>query len=196
MSQNNRTAEEIRLRLGLTQERLAYWLGIGRSSVALAERGRQFPTMGTTPAVQSGRLYCAARGRVYDPAGGDTAAPPAQPAPGPAPGPVESRLAQCHHQLGNLRYALRQLRARAAPYEARLVAAPALRAWGPPSPIGAAREAIWLRQFEDEAQVELAACGAGPQLLLEARIAGLAHEVQLLEGGLPSGYMPNSSGAV
>ena len=194
MKRNNRTADEIRLRLGLTQEMMAYWLGVGRSSVSLAERGHQPPTMGATTAIQSVRLSFAAAGQVYDGAGGHAPAPPALPAPAPDAGPVESRLAQCQHQLGNLRFALGQLRDRARPYEARLVAA-ALRAWLPPSPIGAEYEAIWLRQFEQEAQLMLERYGVGPQKLLEARIAGLAHEVQLLEG-LLADYIPNSSGAV
>ena len=93
------------------------------------------------------------------------------------------------------RFALGQLRDRARPYEARLVAAAALRAWPLPSPIGAEYEAIWLRQFEQEAQLMLQRYGVAPQKLLEARIAGLAHEAQLLEG-LLADYIPNSSGAV
>jgi DNA-binding XRE family transcriptional regulator len=189
MKRNNRYAAEIRLRLGLTQQMLAHWLGVGRSSIALAELGRQPPTLGDATAVQSVRLRSAADGLIYDGAGGHTAAPPPQPAP-IATQPMADRLKQCQRQIAGLRFTLGQLRDRAQPYEARLVAAAALRAWAGPSPIGAEREASWLWQFEQVAYLELEVCGAGPQRLLEARIAGLEREAELLAELLPPGVPP------
>ena len=63
---------------------------------------------------------------------------------------------------------------------------PTLRAW-----TGAvknpAREAGWLALFEGEAVDGLRDdCGAGPQRLLEARLAGLLREAELLEELLPA----------
>ena len=80
-----------------------------------------------------------------------------------------------------MRYELEDMRRRAPMYEARLVALPALRRWNGPVR-NLQLEQSWLALFEDEAVAALRyECGAGPQRLLEARIAGLEREAELLE---------------
>ncbi len=67
---------------------------------------------------------------------------------------------------------------------ARLAAAPALRAYTDPLP-NPARDAGWIALFEGEALDGLRArCGAGPQTLLAARLAGLEREAEVLEAWL------------
>jgi DNA-binding XRE family transcriptional regulator len=171
--------KELRTHFGLTQELMADWLGVPRASLALAESNHQ--NLPLTPNVmqQMNRLLAAKTGMVYGLAGRG-ATPPPLPAPPPEPEPLEDRLAYCRHHARNLRSKLSLLRAKADRYEARLVALPALRAWsGVVS--DAALEASWLALFEGEAVVALRdTCGAGPQRLLEARIAGLEREAELL----------------
>ncbi|TGE24884.1 XRE family transcriptional regulator [Hymenobacter aquaticus] len=170
-------ADEIRQKLGLTQELMSSWLGVSRVRVAQAESGQRSLPLGR--AVQLVRLTLATLGLVYDPAG-NRPAPPPLPAPAPDPEPLQSRLAHCAHHAGRLRYELEQLRLKAAPYEARLAALPALRAYTGPVK-DAAREANWLALLEVEAETALLYdCGAGPQKLLEARIAGLEREAEVL----------------
>ncbi len=168
----------VRTHFALTQERLAAWLGVPRASLALAERGHQPLT--ATDGTQVARLVLAMQGLAYDGAGGSYPAPPPLAPPLPAAEPLQHRLGQCRYQAGNLRYALAQMRRRAAPYEARLAAAPALRAW--PGAAARALEARWLDSFEEEAVEKLRIdCGPGPQKMLEARLAGLEHEAALLD---------------
>lgn len=81
------------------------------------------------------------------------------------------------HELNNLVFRLRQLRRQAAPYEARCAVLPALRAQAAPA---SEFETCWLTYFEGQTAARLAACGAGPQLLPEARTAGLEREADLL----------------
>ena len=165
---------------GLTQERMASWLGVARASLALAERAHQALTAGATPALQQARLVLAQLGYVYDGHGGRTLAPAPLPPPPAEREPLVRRLDTCQHQAGRLRHELADLRRRAAPYEARLAALPALRAWTGPVR-DAKHEENWLALFEREAEQALRFdCGAGPQRLLEARIAGLDYEAELL----------------
>ncbi|WP_400191326.1 hypothetical protein [Hymenobacter sp. B81] len=171
---------DLRDQLGLTQQSLASWLGIPRSSLALAERGRQsLPLSGDFLA--QGRLQLAIQGQVYDPATGTTfPAPPPLPPPAPLASPLQERLDACQLQLLRLRRQLKRLQQRATQYQNRLVALPALRAY--PGPLAQPeREARWLAALEQEAADALQfTCGAGPQRLLEARIAGLEREAELL----------------
>lgn len=173
----------IRRQLALSQEEVADWLGVARATVSAVEQATRSLPPGT--GIQDARLVLAAQGLVPAIAGG-----PPQPAPAPAlppapeAAPLHQRLADCRHQHGNLAFRLHQLQQRAAPYEARLRAAAALRAWAGPVP-DAARESRWLQGFEQAAVAALRdACGAGPQLLLTTRLAGLAHEIALLEAAL------------
>ncbi|WP_211289905.1 hypothetical protein [Hymenobacter chitinivorans] len=125
------------------------------------------------------RLTLATLGLVYDPAG-NRPAPPPLPLPPPEPEPLQSRLAYCEHHAGRLCYELNQLRLKAAPYEARLAALPALRAFTGPVK-HPAREENWLALLESETETALLYdCGRGPQKLLEARIAGLEREAEVL----------------
>ncbi|SHL24011.1 hypothetical protein [Hymenobacter psychrotolerans] len=171
----------------LTQERLAAWLGIDRTTLALVETGRRALPQGR--GVQDARLAMAMAGRTLDLTSGSRAIAPLPPPPIERE-PVEARLDYCRHHADRLRYQLRQLRRHAAPYEARLAAVPALRAWtGPVS--DPAREARWLATFEAEAMEALAQhYGAGPQRLLEARISALDHEAALLESLLAEAAAP------
>lgn len=175
----------IRRQLALSQEEVAAWLGVGRSTVSAVEKATRSLPSGL--GIQEVRLALAAQGLVPDANAG-----PAQPAPAPWPPPapeaaaLQQRLSECRYQHGNLAFRLQQLQQRAAPYEARLRAAAALRAWAGPVP-DPARESRWLHRFEQEALATLREeCGAGSQLLLSARVAGLAHEIALLEAALAS----------
>ncbi|UOQ51037.1 hypothetical protein [Hymenobacter cellulosivorans] len=174
-------ADEIREKLGLSQDMLGNWLGISRNSVALAEGLHRAWPLGT--AVQLIRLTLATIGLVYDPAG-NRPAPPPLPAPPPDHEPLQARLTYCQHHASRLRYELADLRLKAAPYEARLAALPALRAF--PEPVkNPAHEENWLALLETEAETALLYdCGAGPQKLLEARIAGLEREAEVLRDAL------------
>jgi DNA-binding XRE family transcriptional regulator len=170
-------ADDIRRKLGLTQEMMAGWLGISRISVALAEGVHRPMPMST--AVQAARLALATYGQVYGPAG-NRPAPPPLPPPTPESAPLAARLNYCQHHSRNLHRALNRLRARAAPLEARLATLPALRAWTGPVRNPELEES-WLALIEHEAITGLKYdCGAGPQKLLEARIAGLEREAEVL----------------
>lgn len=178
----------MRERLGLTQERLASWLGTTRAILAQMEIGR-----GGLP-LESGmayaRLALAMQGVVPDPEG----AGPPQPAPAPLPTPpaasepLAQRLHYCRHHAQRLRRELAELQLKAQRYELRLKALPALRAWTGPV-ANPAREENWLALLESETVQALRDdCGAGPQRLLEARLAGLEREAELLAqtlAGLP-----------
>ncbi|GAA3930237.1 hypothetical protein [Hymenobacter algoricola] len=171
-------ADSIRTQLGLTQERMADWLGMSRVSVTLAEQGHR--SLPHSAALQEGRLSFARLGRVLDATGQTRPAPPPLPPPAPDPEPLLARLDYCQHHLRNLRYKLKLMQARAAPYEARLKALPALRAWTGPIRNPALEES-WLALFEAEAvSTLLDDCGTGPQKLLTARIAGLEREAEVL----------------
>ena len=177
-------ADHTRKHFNLTQERLASWLGMNRTSLALSETRQRDLPLGF--GVQLARLELAALGQVLGEKGTTSPAPPPLPAPLPDPGPLEARLAYCRYHAGQLRRALERMRRRAAPYEARLAALPALRAWtGPVDKPD--HEKNWLALFEAEAVAALAnECGAGSQRLLAARLAGLEHEAALLEAMRPS----------
>ena len=160
----------------LTQERLASWLGIDRTQLAHLESGRR--GLSSAAAWQSIRLDWARLGQVPDGAGGSAPAPPPLSAPPIEPSLFAPRLDYCQHHARRLRRELAALRERAAPYEARLAALPALRAGAGARP---AHEENWLALFASEAEEALLfTCGAGPQRLLEARLAGLEHEAALL----------------
>lgn len=169
--------------LGLSQTELADWLGVGRSTISAVEQATRSLPLGV--GIQDIRLMLAAEGLVPGAAAGPPQpAPPPVPPPGPEAAPLQQRLAECRHQLTALGFRLRQLQRQAAPYEARLRAIPALRAWAGPVP-DPARETLWLDFIEQEAAATLrTVCGAGPQLLLTTRIAGLTHETALLEEAL------------
>lgn len=175
-----------RKRLGLSQELLASWLGVTRAVLAQVETGRRSLPLGKM--LQDLRLDLAAQGLVLSPPGApDPApqpAPPPLPVPAPPRPPLQDRLAYCRYHIGRLRYELGQLQTKAARHEARLKALPALRAYRGPVP-NPAREENWLALIEGEAVYALQHdCGAGPQRLLEARIAGLEREAELLETAL------------
>jgi hypothetical protein len=134
--------------------------------------------------IQHIRLMLAAEGLVPGAAAGPPQPAPPLPPPGPEAAPLEQQLRECRYQLTTLGFRLRKLQRQAAPYEAWLRAIPALRAWAGPVP-AQARETQWLDFIEQEAAATLRnVCGAGPQLLLTTRIAGLTHEVALLEAAL------------
>lgn len=172
-------ADFIREKLGLTQERVAAWLGTSRAAVSMAEAGQR--GLPTRHGIQSARLTLAALGKVLAMAGEPTPAPPPLPTPVPEREPPAWRLRECQHQLRQLRRQLAAMQAQAAQLENRLTALPALRAYAGPIK-NPAREAGWLALFEGEAVDGLRDdCGTGPQKLLEARIAGLAREAELLE---------------
>jgi hypothetical protein len=85
------------------------------------------------------------------------------------------------YRIGQLTYALEDLRAAAAPYEARYRVVPILRAYTTPLR-DAEREATWItNRLLDAEDALLRTCGAGPQRLLAARIAGLQAELAALE---------------
>ncbi len=178
----------VRDHFGLTQERLASWLGVSRISLAHAEGGRRGLPPGS--GVNDARLMLAAMGKVLDltqpepPAG---APPPPLPPPLPPldPEPLRWRLHECAHELWRLRRQLTALDAQATQCTNRLAALPFLRAYAGPVK-NPAREAGWLALFEGEAVDGLRdACGPGPRALLTARIAGLEREVEVLEAALP-----------
>jgi len=136
--------------------------------------------MTSAAARQSIRLDWARLGRVPDGVGGSAPAPAPRLAPPIEPSLLAPRLDYCQHHARRLRRELAALRDRAAPYEARLAALPALRA-GAGSGAQPAHEENWLALFASEAEEALRlTCGAGPQRLLEARLAGLEHEAALL----------------
>lgn len=169
--------------LGLTQERLASWLGVNRTTLASSETGRRSLPLGHGMA--SARLTLATLGKVPQGVGEPLPAPPPLPPPAPDLDPLEWRLTTCRYQAKNLRWRLANMQAKAAQFEARLVAVPALRAYTGPVK-NPAREAGWLALFEGEATDGLRdECGAGPQRLLQARIAGLEREAELLAEMLP-----------
>ncbi|TGE29079.1 hypothetical protein [Hymenobacter metallicola] len=184
-------ADSIRTHLGFTQEMLAGWLGVSRVSVALAEQGH--PHLPYGAGLQMARLVLATQGLVYNPEG-NTPAPPALPLPAPDLDPLVARLDYCQHRSRNLRRALERLRAQAAPLEARLATLPALRTW-----TGAVRnpslEESWLALIEHEASSGLRYdCGQGPHKLLEARIAGLEREAQVLRELLETPELSSNAG--
>ncbi|WP_019948644.1 hypothetical protein [Hymenobacter aerophilus] len=168
----------LRTRFGLSQEMMAGWLGVPRSSLALTERGYQSTT--DTTGVQQARLTLAAQGLVYDGAGGSFPAPSALPEPPPDLQELEYRLRQCRAKMQHLELQLATLHRRAAPYLARLAIAPALRAY--PGPVASPEdEAGWLTVFELEARRQLREhCGATARLLLETSLAGVRREAELL----------------
>jgi uncharacterized protein YigA (DUF484 family) len=108
------------------------------------------------------------------------------------PQALARRLAYCRHHAARLRRELAALGKQARGYEARFAALPGLRAWTGPV-LDAEEEAEWLATFELEAKVKLRDnCGAGPQRLLEARLAGLEREAELLAETLAEPPPPTS----
>lgn len=171
-----------RKKLGIPQELMASWLGVARSTLAQVETGRR--SLPRQSILQHMRLHFATEGLVLQPPGAANPASvplPPLPAPPVARQPLERRLTDCRHLVRRLRYELETMRRKAEPYEARLKALPALRAWTGPV-ANPAREENWLLLMEGEAEQALQYdCGAGPQRLLEARLAGLEREAELLE---------------
>lgn len=171
----------IRQYFGLTQEQLAAWLLIPRSSIALAERGHQ--NLPDTKYWQRDmRLTLASINLALNPAGGPPV--PAEPAPPPLPPdlePLQKRLHACRYHATRLRYELQKMQEKAVPFQACLDALPTLRAWTGPDP-KPEQGAAWLDRFEQEAVSELNyTCGPTPQKLLEVRMAAFEHEAGLLE---------------
>lgn len=170
----------LRERLGLTQERLASWLGISRISLAHSEGGRRGLPLGS--GIKEARLTMAVLGKVLDIAQPDASppAPPPLPPPPVDPEPLRWRLRECEHDLYRLRRQLTALDAQATCCTNRLAALPALRAYAGPVK-NPAREAGWLALLEGEAVDGLRdACGPGPRTLLAARIAGLERESEVI----------------
>ncbi|GAB2940712.1 hypothetical protein GCM10027048_01370 [Hymenobacter coalescens] len=169
----------IRNHFGITQERLASWLGVNRVAVAQAESGQR--SLPLKHGLQEARLALAAMGQLLNPDGTAQPAPPALPPPAPDPEPLQRRLAECRYQARRLERELAGMRQRATRLEHRLAALPALRAYTG-TVRNPAREAGWLALFEGEAVDGLRDdCGAGPQRLLAARLAGLQREAELLQ---------------
>ncbi|MCB2379150.1 hypothetical protein LGH70_16230 [Hymenobacter sp. BT635] len=180
-------SQETRAMFGLTQELMASWLGVPRASLALAERNHQYLKSDLSTSVQGLRLYLAGEGKVLDMSGVHATVPPLSP-PAPEPKPLERRLRDCQYQLLRLRRDLEAMQKKAAQLERRLVALPALRAWAGEVK-NPAREENWLALFEGEAVSGLLYdCGAGPQKLLETRIAGLERELCYLRTPRRLGY--------
>ncbi|WP_345073341.1 hypothetical protein [Hymenobacter fastidiosus] len=173
---------KLREHFGLTQAMMADWLGVARSTLALAEQG--YPSDPSETGVQNARLTLAVRGLVYDGAGGDFAAPTGRPAPAPDRAEPGFRPRQCQHKIQDLEQQLAILHQRAALYVARLAAVPALRAY--PGPVvNPEDEHDGLTIFELEAHRQLREkCGATTRLLLEARLAGVQREAGLLAQAL------------
>lgn len=174
--------DAIRKFFGLTQQQFALWLGQARSSIAESETGRRLPSMREGYWERSRRLTLAASGKALEPLTGDSipGLPPLPPLP-PEPTPLQDQVRKCRHRIRNLQYDLADMQEKAKPYEARRAALPTLLAWTGPDP-SPERAAAWLDLFEKEAEVELLyTCGIGPQRLLQARIAGLEREAELLE---------------
>lgn len=169
----------LRDQFGLTQERLASWLGVNRGTVAMSETSQR-----NLPADQwllEIRLVLASMGKMFVPGQSPEPGPPPLPTPAVASQPLARRVAEVRWKAVLLRRELENMRKRAAQFEARLAALPALRAWTGPVK-NPAREAGWLALFEGEAVDGLRDdCGAGFQRLLEARLAGLEREAELLE---------------
>lgn len=167
-----------RVRLGLTQREFAAWLGTTRAVVALAETNRQSWPLGS--AVAEGRLEFALRGELFEVATGAVPGPPPLPLPTPYPAPIDARIREVRYRLGRLTLALGRLRAAAARYEARYRVVPILRAYTTPLH-DAEREDRWItNRLLDAQDALLRTCGAGPQRLLAARIAGLQAELAVL----------------
>ena len=172
-------ASYIREFFGLTQERLASWLGVNRVALAQSESGQRNLPPGR--GVQDARLTLAALGKVVVLGGGTAPAPPPLPPPAPNLEPLTHRLAECRYQALRLGRELAAMQARATCLTNRLAALPALRAYAGPVK-NPAREAGWLALFEGEAVDGLRDdCGVGPQRLLAARQAGLLREIEVLE---------------
>ena len=170
----------LREHFGLTQERMASWLGINRVVLAQAEAGQR--SIPLKAALQASRLTLATMGQALN--GDGSAQPgvlPGLPLPAPDPAPLARRLRECRYQAQRLGHELKGVQARANALENRLKALPALRAYAGPVR-NPAREAGWLALFEGEAVDGLRDdCGAGPQRLLAARIAGFEREAELLQ---------------
>ncbi len=168
----------IRKKLGLSQQSLADWFGIDRTTLAQAESGRRpLPYVGQADS----RLRLAAQGQVLNLDGAPLQTLPPLPPPPIDAKPLERRLRECRYHLLRLDLALDKMRGKAACYEARLVAAPALRAWTGPVQ-DPEMETPWLHVFEGKALRCLRTeCGAGPQALLTAQIAGWEREAALLQ---------------
>jgi hypothetical protein len=188
----------LREKFGLTQERLASWLGTKRGVVAMAEGGQRSLPSGA--AVQEARLVLASLGKVLTPGAPDNAlpAPPPLPTPRPELSEVAWRAQECRVLAQRTQRQLATLRQQATQLEARLAALPALRAYAGPVP-NPAREAGWLALLQGEAEDGLRTqCGPAAQRLLEARLAGLEREAELLEElvaelaapGQPGGQTP------
>ena len=175
-------ASYLRDKFGLTQERLAAWLGVNRGTIAMSESGQR--SLPTNQWLLDARLEMATLGLVLNPGQETGPALPPLPTPPVELQPLTYRLAEIRYQVLRLRRELEGMRKRAVQFEARLAAVPALRAY--PGPVkNPTREAGWLALFEGEAVDGLRDdCGTGPQRLLEARIAGLEQEAKLLEEAL------------
>lgn len=172
----------LRQQFALTQQQLADWMGLNRSTLAQFETGRRARPVhwGT----QESRLALAGHGLVFDGTAVPVPAPPAPPLPDVLRKPLDWRLKLCRHYANRTRAKLEALRRAATAYEARYAALPALRASPLPHPDPEA-DANWITLFELEAKQALrTTCGAGPQLLLAARLAGLEREAEVLAAGL------------
>lgn len=175
-------ASSLRDKFGLTQERLASWLGVNRGTVAMAETSQR--NLPTNQWFLDTRLELAALGLSFSLDQPIGPAPPPLPTPPIERPPLAHRVAEARWKALLLRRELEGMQQRAAQFEARLAALPALRAYTGPVK-NPAREAGWLALFEGEALDGLRDdCGAGPQRLLAARLPGLELELAMLEEAL------------
>lgn len=184
-------SSSLRDKFGLTQERLASWLGVNRGTVAMSETSQR--SLPTSQWFLDTRLELAALGLSFSLDQPIGPAPPPIPTPPVERKPLTRRVAEARWKAVLLRRELEGMQKRAAQFEARLAAIPALRAYTGPVK-NPAREAGWLALFEGEAIDGLRDdCGAGPQALLAGRLAGLQAEIGVLEALL--GPAPPAPGA-
>ena len=179
-------SHSLRETFGLTQDRLAAWLGVGRVAVAQSEGGQR--GLPLNAGMQQVRLMMASLGKTFDLAPAAGVPPPPSPPPTPEPPPsvrrVDLQAQRCRLAVYRGQQQGQVLQVQAAQWRARLAATPLLRAYtGPVNNL--AREAGWLALFEGEALDGLRdRCGPDAQVLLDARVAGLAREAEVLEAWL------------
>jgi DNA-binding XRE family transcriptional regulator len=173
-------ASSLRDFFGLTQERLAAWLGVSRVILAQSESGQRALPMASSR--QDVRLTLAMHGQALV-----LSSSTVQPAPLPLPTsppdltPLAHRLVYSRYHALRLGRELAAMQARATQLTNRLTVVPALRAYTDPVP-NPALEADWLAMFESEAVNGLRdECGLGFQQVLAARRAGLLREIEVLE---------------
>ncbi|GAA4025953.1 hypothetical protein GCM10022409_07450 [Hymenobacter glaciei] len=90
-------SHHIRQSLGLTQDRLAAWLGLRRGTLAMSETELRGLPLGM--GLPLARLELALLAQVLLPDGQAEPAPPPLPPPPPDPAPLRRRLAECRDRI-------------------------------------------------------------------------------------------------